>query len=98
MNRIYGVSDFYQAVPAGTVSTTQQSGGFTSRLLADPKVLAALGVIAYTAYAKKTILPLASIPLLFGGAMAGFGNRSGTGYAMWAAAAASVIYPWIKKK
>jgi hypothetical protein len=97
MNRIQGIGGF---APTSTQSPEQnvatRSG--ISKVLMKPQVLAAIAAIGYTAYSKKTLLPLAAVPLIYGGAMAGFGNATGTAYAMWAAAAASVIYPWIKKK
>lgn len=97
MNRIQGIGEFAPtSTPPSAQNVDTRSG--ISKVLMKPPVLAAIAAIGYTAYSKKTLLPLAAVPLIFGGAMAGFGNSSGTAYAMWAAAAASVIYPWIKKK
>lgn len=86
------------ATQAGQAPQYVDTRSGISKVLMKPPVLAAIAAIGYTAYSKKTLLPLAAVPLIYGGAMAGFGNASGTAYAMWAAAAASVIYPWIKKK
>lgn len=46
--------------------------------------------ILYTAYRKKTLLPLAAVPLTYAYFMTSFGNLA------LAAAAGSVIWPWIR--
>ena len=76
------------------------SGSIPARQPNPYSALIAVGgaAVLYTAFKKKTILPLAAVPLAFMWAFARgmSGNPSGESNTMIYAAAGFVLWPWIR--